>query len=122
MASLAPLFPCAPVPGHLASRRASRFCATFVVLYLKHKTWQTGAQSQPNDAVREVFMLFPTTIAGSLPKPEWLAEPNTLWAPWKTTGSELARAKREARIVAVRLQEESGADLVTHAGQGRQHR
>lgn len=29
-------------------------------------------------------MLFPTTIAGSLPKPEWLAEPNTLWAPWKS--------------------------------------
>ena len=23
-------------------------------------------------------MLFPTTIAGSLPKPEWLAEPNVL--------------------------------------------
>ena len=31
-------------------------------------------------------MLFPTTIAGSLPKPEWLAEPNTLWAPWKSKG------------------------------------
>jgi hypothetical protein len=38
-------------------------------------------------------MLFPTTIAGSLPKPEWLAEPNTLWAPWKSKGDELARAK-----------------------------
>ena len=41
-------------------------------------------------------MLFPTTIAGSLPKPEWLAEPNTLWAPWKSKGDELARAKRDA--------------------------
>ena len=39
-------------------------------------------------------MLFPTTIAGSLPKPEWLAEPNTLWAPWRSKGDELARAKR----------------------------
>ena len=41
-------------------------------------------------------MLFPTTIAGSLPKPEWLAEPNMLWAPWKSKGDELARAKRDA--------------------------
>ena len=40
-------------------------------------------------------MLFPTTIAGSLPKPEWLAEPNVLWAPWKSSGAELERAKRE---------------------------
>ena len=40
-------------------------------------------------------MLFPTTIAGSLPKPEWLAEPNMLWAPWKSDGAELARAKRD---------------------------
>ena len=37
-------------------------------------------------------MLFPTTIAGSLPKPEWLAEPNRLWAPWKPTGPDLVRA------------------------------
>ena len=27
--------------------------------------------------------LFPTTIAGSLPKPAWLAAPNRLWAPWR---------------------------------------
>ena len=40
-------------------------------------------------------MLFPTTIAGSLPKPEWLAEPNTLWAPWRSKGDELARANPE---------------------------
>ena len=40
-------------------------------------------------------MLFPTTIAGSLPKPEWLAEPNTLWAPWKSKGDELGA--RQAR-------------------------
>jgi len=38
-------------------------------------------------------MLFPTTIAGSLPKPEWLAEPNTLWAPWKSAGAALARGQ-----------------------------
>ena len=43
-------------------------------------------------------MLFPTTIAGSLPKPEWLAEPNTLWAPWKSKGDELVRAKRDETV------------------------
>ncbi len=66
-------------------------------------------------------MLFPTTIAGSLPKPEWLAEPNTLWAPWKSTGAELARAKRDATMLAVKLQEDAGVDIVTEGEQARQH-
>ena len=66
-------------------------------------------------------MLFPTTIAGSLPKPEWLAEPNTLWAPWKSTGPELARAKRDATVLAVKLQEDAGVDIVTEGEQARQH-
>ena len=60
-------------------------------------------------------MLFPTTIAGSLPKPEWLAEPNTLWAPWRSKGDELARAKRDATMLAVKLQEDAGVDIVTEA-------
>ena len=66
-------------------------------------------------------MLFPTTIAGSLPKPEWLAEPNTLWAPWKSKGDELARAKRDATLLAVKLQEDAGVDIVTEGEQARQH-
>jgi 5-methyltetrahydropteroyltriglutamate--homocysteine methyltransferase len=66
-------------------------------------------------------MLFPTTIAGSLPKPEWLAEPNTLWAPWKSKGEELARAKRDATVLALKLQEDSGVDIVTEGEQARQH-
>src|ERR1700721_285694 len=65
-------------------------------------------------------MLFPTTVAGSLPKPEWRAEPNTLWAPWKSTGSELARAKRDATVLAVKLQEDAGVDIVTEGEQARQ--
>src|SRR5260221_13622375 len=69
---------------------------------------------------REAPMLFPTTIAGSLPKPEWLAEPNTLWAPWKSTGSELARAKRDATMLAVKLQEDARGDIVTEGDQARQ--
>jgi len=66
-------------------------------------------------------MLFPTTIAGSLPKPEWLAEPNKLWAPWKSQGDELARAKRDATMLAVKLQEDAGIDIVTEGEQARQH-
>ncbi len=66
-------------------------------------------------------MLFPTTIAGSLPKPEWLAEPNTLWAPWKLQGAELVNAKRDATLLAVKIQEDAGIDLVTEGEQARQH-
>src|ERR1043165_7906909 len=70
---------------------------------------------------REAPMLFPSTIAGSLPKPEWLAEPNTLWAPWKAKGDELTRAKRDATILALKLQEDSGIDIATEGEQSRQH-
>jgi 5-methyltetrahydropteroyltriglutamate--homocysteine methyltransferase len=66
-------------------------------------------------------MLFPTTIAGSLPKPEWLAEPNMLWAPWKSKGEALAHAKRDATMLAVKLQEDCGIDIVTEGEQARQH-
>lgn len=66
-------------------------------------------------------MLFPTTIAGSLPKPEWLAEPNMLWAPWKSQGEELLRAKRDATMLALKIQEDAGIDIVTEGEQARQH-
>ncbi|MBH5402102.1 methionine synthase [Bradyrhizobium sp. CNPSo 4010] len=66
-------------------------------------------------------MLFPTTIAGSLPKPEWLAEPNMLWAPWKSGGDELARAKRDATLIWLKIQEDAGIDIVTEGEQARQH-
>lgn len=66
-------------------------------------------------------MLFPTTIAGSLPKPEWLAEPNRLWAPWRAQGAELASAKRDATLLAIKLQEDAGIDIVTEGEQARQH-
>ena len=63
-------------------------------------------------------MLFPTTIAGSLPKPEWLAEPNMLWAPWKSKGDELTRAKRDATMLAVKLQEDAGILLQLYRQHG----
>jgi 5-methyltetrahydropteroyltriglutamate--homocysteine methyltransferase len=65
--------------------------------------------------------LFPATIAGSLPKPFWLAEPDRLWAPWRLAGDELARAKRDATLLIIKLQEDAGIDIVTDGEQSRQH-
>jgi 5-methyltetrahydropteroyltriglutamate--homocysteine methyltransferase len=65
--------------------------------------------------------LFPTTIAGSLPKPAWLAEPGRLWAPWRLEGAVLADGKRDATLLALKLQEDAGIDIVTDGEQSRQH-
>ena len=65
--------------------------------------------------------MFTTTIAGSLPKPSWLAEPNKLWAPWRLAGDELDEGKRDATVLAVRLQEDCGIDIVSDGEQSRQH-
>src|SRR5262244_1537915 len=65
--------------------------------------------------------MFPTTIAGSLPKPSWLAEPNRLWAPWRLDGAELAEAKRDATLLAIKQQEDAGIDVVGDGEQSRQH-
>jgi 5-methyltetrahydropteroyltriglutamate--homocysteine methyltransferase len=62
-----------------------------------------------------------TTIAGSLPKPEWLAEPNKLWAPWAAEGAALDAAKRDATLLWLKLQEDAGIDIVTDGEQSRQH-
>ena len=48
--------------------------------------------------------MFETSIAGSLPKPSWLAEPNKLWAPWRLTGEDLQAGKRDATLIAIKLQ------------------
>src|SRR5207302_9503946 len=65
--------------------------------------------------------LFATTIAGSLPKPAWLAEPNRLWAPWRLAGPDLEDGKRDATLLALKLQEDCGIDIVTDGEQSRQH-
>ena len=65
--------------------------------------------------------LFPTTIAGSLPKPAWLAAPKELWAPWRLDGDELAEAKDDATLLALKLQEDAGIDIVGDGEQSRQH-
>jgi 5-methyltetrahydropteroyltriglutamate--homocysteine methyltransferase len=66
-------------------------------------------------------VLLQTTIAGSLPKPSWLARPNQLWAPWLLEGSALEEAKRDATRLAVRDQEIAGIDIVTDGEQSRRH-
>ena len=65
--------------------------------------------------------MFQTTIAGSLPKPAWLAEPNKLWPAWRATGVELERAKRDATLLWLKEQEDAGIDIVTEGEQSRQH-
>ena len=62
-----------------------------------------------------------TTIAGSLPKPAWLAEPERLWAPWRLSGEALEEGKRDAVLVALKEQEAAGIDIVTDGEQSRQH-
>jgi 5-methyltetrahydropteroyltriglutamate--homocysteine methyltransferase len=62
-----------------------------------------------------------TTIAGSLPKPPWLAEPEKLWAPWRVPAESLAEAQQDAVLVALKDQEGAGIDIVTDGEQSRQH-
>jgi 5-methyltetrahydropteroyltriglutamate--homocysteine methyltransferase len=62
-----------------------------------------------------------TTIAGSLPKPGWLAETNKLWPAWRAQGAELERAKRDATLLWLKEQEDAGLDIVTDGEQSRQH-
>jgi 5-methyltetrahydropteroyltriglutamate--homocysteine methyltransferase len=62
-----------------------------------------------------------TTIAGSLPKPSWLAEPLKLWAPWRLDSEALAEGKRDATLLALKIQEDCGIDIVSDGEQSRQH-
>ena len=66
-------------------------------------------------------MGYRTTIAGSLPKPAWLAETETLWPRWRLDGPQLAEAKRDATRIAVAVQERSGVSCVTDGEQSRVH-
>ena len=65
--------------------------------------------------------LLPTSTAGSLPKPFWLAQPETLWSPWKLDDEELLEGKRDALRLAVEDQRQAGIDIVGDGEQTRQH-
>ena len=66
-------------------------------------------------------MIFPSTVAGSLPKPSWLAEANKLWPQWRLQGDELAAAKLDATLLAIKWQEDAGIDIVCDGEMSRQH-
>ena len=65
--------------------------------------------------------LFPTSTAGSLPKPTWLAEPEKLWSPWKLESNALLEGKQDALRVSLQEQLAAGIDIVSDGEQTRQH-
>lgn len=66
-------------------------------------------------------ILLPTSTAGSLPKPSWLAEPEQLWSPWKLADEQLAAGKQDALLLCLQEQEHAGLDIVSDGEQTRQH-
>lgn len=68
-------------------------------------------------------MLFPTTLVGSYPQPEWLIDRKKLagrFPPrvraqelWRLSEPYLAEAQDDATIMAIKAQEEAGIDIVT---------
>ena len=65
--------------------------------------------------------LLPTVTAGSLPKPSWLAEPETLWSPWKLQDEDLIVGKQDALRLTLQEQQQAGIDIVSDGEQTRQH-
>ena len=65
--------------------------------------------------------MFATSIAGSLPKPAWLAETHKLWPQWKAEGDALLQAKADATLLWIKAQEDAGLDIVCDGEQARQH-
>ena len=65
--------------------------------------------------------ILPTSTAGSLPKPSWLAEPEKLWSPWKLEGDGLTEGKQDALLLALKEQQQAGIDIVSDGEQTRQH-
>jgi len=65
--------------------------------------------------------MFDTAIAGSLPKPTWLAETEKLWPKWKSEGAELAQAKLDATLLWIKTQEDAGLSVIGDGEQSRQH-
>ncbi|WP_289245267.1 methionine synthase [uncultured Methylophaga sp.] len=65
--------------------------------------------------------LLPTSTAGSLPKPSWLAESEQLWSPWKLQDDQLIEGKQDALRVSLQEQQQAGIDIVSDGEQTRQH-
>ena len=65
--------------------------------------------------------MFDTAIAGSLPKPAWLAETGKLWPSWQAEGAALAQAKLDATLLWIKAQEDAGVDVIGDGEMSRQH-
>lgn len=65
--------------------------------------------------------MFTTAIAGSLPKPAWLAETHKLWPQWQAQGEDLRQAKADATLLWIKTQEDAGLDVIGDGEQARQH-
>ena len=65
--------------------------------------------------------MFDSTIAGSLPKPAWLAETGKLWPQWRAEGDALAQAKLDATLLWIKAQEDAGLTVIGDGEQSRQH-
>ncbi len=65
--------------------------------------------------------MFNTAIAGSLPKPSWLAETEKLWPQWRSEGPALAQAKLDATLLWIKTQEDAGVDVIGDGEMSRQH-
>src|ERR1700679_2292805 len=71
----------------------------------------------------EVSMLFPTTLVGSYPQPEWLIDRQKLagrFPPrvralelWRVPAPYLAEAQEDATLIAIKAQEDAGLDIIT---------
>ncbi|MGO3024680.1 MAG: methionine synthase [Brevibacterium sp.] len=65
--------------------------------------------------------LLPTSIVGSLPKPSWLAQPETLWSPWNLQGDALAEGRYDALRISTHEQTNRSIDIISDGEQTRQH-
>ncbi len=65
--------------------------------------------------------MFDTAIAGSLPKPAWLAETGKLWPLWRGEGADLAQAKLDATLLWIKAQEDAGLAVIGDGEMSRQH-
>ena len=65
--------------------------------------------------------MFDTAIAGSLPKPAWLAETQKLWPQWKASGDELRQSKLDATLLWIKALEDAGLDVIGDGEMSRQH-
>lgn len=63
----------------------------------------------------------PTSTAGSLPKPSWLAQPETLWSAWRLADQDLAEGRQDALSLSLHEQDLAGIDIVSDGEQTRQH-